>query len=502
MKFFTFLFILFISYECTTAQNSFLQTVDDTTQVGETTYFTNIVAAPGGNFFVISGSALIMIDSSGHMLWNKYFSGNTFTNVFPLTDGCYLIGKTNSPEKGLFLRINIQGEVLESYTISSETSPITLRWVIPQSNGDKLIVADFAFKNIYFIKMDSIGKMTPLSHYTFEDDVEIYDMVGDSLGGYLLGTQQYGSTANAIIARVNASGIINWAKKIKLAGNNYNNFRAGTLNADRSINAVFDSRPDLLTNKSKICLNRIDSNANFLLKKMFEQMGTGEEIEATDISASADKHLSICCTTDVQDTMLVLRYDENFNPIWAISFGAGYYIRPQSIAATHGNNLLVAEFYQPTFQTNGGTIRKISSGGDGCNVVEYFMKEKEYEMIVLDLNNYSTQAFDSVIVNPISIVVSSPFVSYLGCDTVTSVENVSTTTQQHPFPNPFTNTIHLKLNSTTVINVYDVFGRLVESYDNVSNEFSVGEKWLPGIYFIEITNNFGKQKAFKTVKTR
>ena len=209
MKLFTFLFILFISYEYTTAQNSFLQTVDDTTQVGETTYFTNIVAAPGGNFFVISGSALIMIDSSGHMLWNKYFSGNTFTNVFPLTDGCYLIGKTNSPEKGLFLRINIQGEVLESYTISSETSPITIRWVIPQSNGDKLIVADFAFKNIYFIRMDSTGKMTPLSHYTFEDDVEIYDLVGDSLGGYLLGTQQYGSTANAIIARVNASGIIN-----------------------------------------------------------------------------------------------------------------------------------------------------------------------------------------------------------------------------------------------------------------------------------------------------
>src|SRR4051812_28865172 len=69
------------------------------------------------------------------------------------------------------------------------------------------------------------------------------------------------------------------------------------------------------------------------------------------------------------------------------------------------------------------------------------------------------------------------------------------------FPNPSSNEFNIQLSeiSSASVYVYDLFGRQVQKFENVSGKLRVGKEWKQGIYMVQVIQN-NQKKTFKLIK--
>ncbi|HUM45699.1 MAG TPA: T9SS type A sorting domain-containing protein [Chitinophagales bacterium] len=488
--------------ESTAAQDYFQQTIDDTAQVNEQIVLNKIVPAPNGNFLVAgtigNAGVVMMVDSGGNLVWNKVFKNNIavrFNTVFALPDGCY-VGGSDSLEDGILLKLDVEGNVLGSDLIqNSDGQSLNFKHILTYNN-ETLIVASRGDKNVFLFKIDDEGNLLPLSRYLFNDPIDVNDAVVDGNNIYLLGWSVLGSNESVgIIVRCDGAGALLWAKKIRLNSFPDTRLRIGSMNVDHTITAIYDARD--FGWYSKVGLNRIDSNGNFVFKKIFSKPA-GDVLRITGLSVSPGNQVSVCGYFDYStvDTMMLFRYDENFDLQWSRSFNGFSRQKLLAISETPGGNLVLSGY---NIETGNGVIRSITPNGDGCNAKDYVQEEFIKELTILDLYGYSSVE-NSFTVTPVSLTVSSPLVSFLGCDTLVSAVIEPFHSSIHVFPNPFNQTFKLTTNANSEITIYDVAGQLLESHKTVTGEFSGGEHLNPGIYFIEIENTSGVREIRKVVR--
>jgi hypothetical protein len=71
------------------------------------------------------------------------------------------------------------------------------------------------------------------------------------------------------------------------------------------------------------------------------------------------------------------------------------------------------------------------------------------------------------------------------------------------YPNPTSDYFNInttRLDAQSVIYIYDLLGRLVESHIVSSDEMQVGESLSNGVYFLKIMTNSKSQQVIKLVK--
>ncbi|MBA3649172.1 MAG: T9SS type A sorting domain-containing protein [Chitinophagales bacterium] len=84
-------------------------------------------------------------------------------------------------------------------------------------------------------------------------------------------------------------------------------------------------------------------------------------------------------------------------------------------------------------------------------------------------------------------------------------ESVNPLTETIGYPNPTSDFMNLNIQSLDhpdVINVYDLSGKLITSYQVINTEIKVGENLLPGIYLVKIEKNNTVLQTVKLVKTK
>ncbi|HUM45698.1 MAG TPA: T9SS type A sorting domain-containing protein [Chitinophagales bacterium] len=523
MKNLILLIAAILVYQSVHAQDYYQQTIDDTTLVDEQIFLDQIVPAPNGNFFV-SGyekwlvgfywnyrAVVMMVDSSGNMLWNKIFDKNSslkFKAIVPFAGGCYAVGYHDP----ILIKLDFEGNITGSDIIYNSNSLLTIDNMVSYDNG--LLFSGHGSSNdgedIFLFKIDSAGNLLSLGHHIFDTGFYVNGILADAPDFYLLGWMWNGgsssTTKNGIITRFNGDGNLLWAKKLKLDGGYGRTFiRAGIVNEDRSISLVYDAS-DLFGANTKIGLNRIDSNGTFLLKKEFTTP-LYEAIVIAGMSLSKEKEITIFGgnpAINSDDTMVVFRYDKYFNLLWSKSFDHVTSLDPLSlpysetaggIAETEGGNLMIAGYN--SFAQK-GVIKKIAPDGLGCDAQDFFVENFNKPLSILDINNHSSEdeSFSQV---PISLTVSSPLVSYLGCDTLVSAVIEPFHSSIHVFPNPFNQTFKLTTNANSEITIYDVAGQLLESHKTVTGEFSGGEQLTPGVYFIKVESPAGFCELIKVI---
>lgn len=498
--------------KCMTAQNYYLQSVEDTTIENDIIFLQKIVPAYNGNFIVVGGifsytnlsgfGVVMMVDSNGNMIWGKTFDSCNFLSAIAIPTGCYIGGYSHGYDAGVLVKLDMQGNVVEANKIQTiDSSSISILHLI--TLNDEIFIVGCSSNNgndLIFLTIDTAGSLLPFNRYLFgAEAVFASNIIVDDKSFYLLGTD---AGHWGYVTRFNEMGNVLWAKKIKLNSNAYTRFRAGNVNADHTINVIYDARENYQDFDSKIGLNRMDSNGNVLIHRIYKKEGLGEKPQVEGISISAENKITILCLTEYPEAILVLQFDENFNQVWSRSFVSELRLTPKSMTQTQAGNLMIAgNSYQDYDDGGYGIISKISLYGDGCNSQDFMIEEYENELTEKDVNNYSALDFDSLLISPISFDTSSNLASYLGCEVPSTVETSIQIITDRLFPNPFNSSFKLVSGAHVVINVYDLAGRLLESHDNINSEFYGGDGWLPGIYIIEIINAFGDHNLLKAVKS-
>jgi len=79
--------------------------------------------------------------------------------------------------------------------------------------------------------------------------------------------------------------------------------------------------------------------------------------------------------------------------------------------------------------------------------------------------------------------------------------NFSVKVYPNPSPDEFTINLTSKLAGQTIVTVFDLSGRQIQRFENVSSTFKFGRDLKPGTYLVQVTLNNEKQ-AFKLVKSK
>lgn len=420
----------------------------------------NGAATFGSTTLTSSGEADIFIaklDPTGNLIWAKKAGGS-------------------SNDEGSGIAIDISGNIYVTGILIGSTNPTF--------GSLSLSLPNAGYFEIFITKLDASGNFLWVKSAGGSGGDLSNDIATDDLGNcYITGSFQ-GPSANfgsvtlftgsgapdAYFAKLDSSGNFIWAKSI---GNSYydegksistdgagNTYVAGTFQGT----VYFDSI-ELRSAGPKTFITKIDSSSNFLwAKSPGPDDGLGLSL-TTDYSGNCYITGSLSSVdafglTDLENSdVFVAKMDSSGNYIWARGLNDIHYIHGEYISIDTLGNGYLAGFFLDT--TTLGSTTLVSTGDKDIFITKLSLDEKP-TYVNETSNNYKV------------------------------------------FPNPTTGHLYLEfeeIQKIIEVKIRDLTGRLIETkLTQNARQINLEIDALPGIYFLEISNEEGLRSLIKILK--
>lgn len=444
---------------------------------------------------------LIKTNTIGDTLWTKTYGGTSDDGgraVHQTNDGGYIVvGFSSSFNNIYLLKTDGNGNVSWSKTYSG-TGTAEGQSVIQTSDGGYFISGDG--NDINLIKTDSNGDTVWTRAYGGTCPCRAYSVQQTNDGGYIINGYAQGSTTGTdyYLLKVNAFGDSLWTRTY--GGISSEQGRSVKQTTDGGYIIAGKTFSSFGVGGDDVYLIRTDTIGNVLWSKTFG--GTNND-RAYFVEQTNDGGFIITGETESFGAGSVdaylLKTDSNGTLLWSKTYGGSGWDAARSIQQTIDGGYIINGF-SASFNTGNFDVYLIktdANGNSGCNLGNP-TTISDTAVTITGSTGFSFSS-GSIVTSPATITSSGlPFTTL--CFN-TNLNEISTATSIHIYPNPFTNEFIIKgTEEKGDVTIYDIKGQEIMRQKTHDGETIFKTNVLqPGFYLLNYLKE-NKTAKIKLVK--
>lgn len=449
---------------------------------------------------------LLKTNAFGDTMWTKTYGGPNWDYGFSVQQtpdsGYILTGHSDNTSIGLYtahiIKTNSTGDTLWTKTFGGSSPNYASSYTVQQTtDGGYIISGDISSSDdVGLIKMDSLGNHLWTKSYGGPNLYDVsYSMQQTSDGGFILSgfTSGFGAGYyDVYLIKTDNMGDTLWTKTY-----GGSSAEIGWCVQQTNDGGYIVSGGDSLGHAYLIKTN---STGDTLWTKDYDSGSNAQSIKQTSDGGFIIAGTSPGWGLGNKDLYL-LKTDGNGNVLWSTSFGGTGYDQGYAVQQTTDGGYIVAG-YTSTFGAGGSDfwlIKTDANGNNGCNLGNPATFVSSPAIIVGQAAPIITSLnFET---NITTFIANGAATTNTQCFSLNVDEFYNTEDLFSAYPNPFTNEIKIKINSTGnysnlkgYIILFDVTGKEIYRQTLSDDETIVNtERISPGFYLLTYIN--GNQSA-------
>lgn len=497
----SFLAIFLLTTSLVFAQTAFQKTLD---LAQDDEFLCGIPTADGGYLAagystgVPFGGLAVKMNSLGTVQWARTVGGSRIVQAAETGWGAFYMAGVNtiSSNTNFYLtKVDPNGNVLWSKTYGKTSEPDELRSLAVTPDGGLLLsgyadtVNGAGFRPIaYVVKTDSNGVLQWSRYIGGGNGEEFYAAKPVSGGGYLCCgyTGSYGSPVGteSYAVKLDSAGTIVWAK---VFGHSNRFDRIYDFTEDPGVGFYVTGQGLYSATTDNLFIAKLDTAGNFIWQKNLQEYNGGLSIVLTQDHQLVVGGYFISQSLGLYNDSYLLKADTSGNVIWSLELGApNVDDKLYSVKETPDAGFFITgSTYNTGNARSSWYLKTDAAGHSGCrdSVVTI-----PVTTLVIATTSGGNAAPVFYFANSSAAQLNAVMTPVVFCQGPTGVEE-ETLADFAVYPNPANGsfTIDVPKAGTFSIRIFDSYGKLIASHENVSGKTEFhSENWPAGLYVVKV----------------